>query len=370
MNRLIFILVLSLSACNNTEGTSNFLKSLRPGADLFGPKGPSQDKTSQGKTSQGKISLGLSAGKSTIRPSKDDQVSEANSISNCPAKTTRLGKAFPRGTKQWCAYKDDDGTEIRHGEFRQWNTNGSIAVKASYADNELEGDYQSFYPEGEIKENSKFINGRKEGLSINFTRDGTKKSEVNYKNDTLNGLYTEYSRSGSVLTKGTFINDKKNGIWEEYDQKGSLKTKVEYVDGSKHGKAIGYSKNGSPSTQGMFSVDLEIGHWVIFNNQGQKKAEGNFIEGKKHGRWVDYNNNLQPIRNTFYDMGKKGESYSVSTNLANGGGFGKKDILGEEPLPDRYGVDKKDRYSSNTQIKAKKRDNKPGPLEKEGWSAM
>ncbi len=359
MNRLLIILFCALSACNNSEGSSNFLKSLKPGSDLFAPSQNTQP--SSKKT--GVI-------KSIIKPSKEDIVSEENSINDCPKGTTRAGKGYPRGNKQWCFYKDEDGKEIKHGEFRQWNNNGSIALKCTYADNELEGDLITSYPDGEIKEKTNYVHGRKEGVSTYYNKDGSKKLEANYRQDLLNGLYTEYGRNGAILMKGSFLNDQRNGLWEDYDQRGNLKIKSEYKDGVKHGKAILYNRTGSPSAQGMFSQDTEIGHWIFYNNEGQKKTEGNFVDGKKHGRWVDYNKNSQPIRNTYFDMGRKGESYAISTKVGSDGrvgGFGKGDILGEEPLPVQ-----KNSYSTNTyeEKRSKKRDNKPAPLEKEGWSAL
>lgn len=312
--------------------------------------------------------LGLSGSKQgsrNIKPSKEDQDSLDNSIRSCPENTTLTGKAYPRGTYQYCAYKDEKSAEIKHGEYRKWHQSGKMALNCYYVHGELEGPYKSFFDSGEVLETSSYLHGSLNGVSTVFNKDGGKVETSTFVEGLKNGAAAKYNKDGSVLEKGSYKNDLKYGLWEFYTNKGILKEKSEFVDDSRHGKTIKYSRDGQPIHQGYYNRNVEIGHWIYFNAKGFKKQEGNYVNGKKHGRWVDYDGNQQEIRNTFYDYGRKLDSYKATNRAGSGGNrsFGKGDILGSEPTY-RPPVGQKYRNSGKTP-------DRPAPLEqKEGWSPL
>lgn len=298
-----------------------------------------------------------------LKPSDQDKESLINSIQSCPTESKLSGKAYPRGSQQFCSYKDEKGVEVKHGEYRKWYPNGKLQVKSFYADGELEGLYESYYDSGPINKQCSYVHGQEQGLCTDYSKDGKKLSTTTFKEGFKNGPYVKYDKDGKMIERGVFANDLKNGLWEFYDKNGSIKEKGEFKDDFKHGKFIIYNKDGQPSSQGFYSQNEEIGHWIYFGQNGQRKNEGNYVNGKKHGRWVDYDSSGLEVRNTYYDYGKKLDSVKVNV-VKNGDGstkgFGKGDIFGGEPIKAR----------PNNYVRPKKQDNRPAPLEKEGWAPL
>lgn len=314
----------------------------------------------------GALGLGsnkVSSNGKSLNPSEEDKEALLNSIQLCPEEAKITGKAYPRGNQQYCAYKDDKGTFVKHGEYRKWHANGKIEIKATYADGELEGEFEKYSETGGLLSKCTYSHGQENGQCTTFSNDGKKLSTTTYREGFKEGPYAKYDKDQNLQERGSYSIDLKNGLWEIYDKKGVIKEKGEYKDDIKHGKFINFNKDGGPASQGFYSHNQEIGHWIYFNKDGQRKTEGNYVDGKKHGRWVDYDSNGVEIRNTFYDYGRKLDSVKVNTNNTGNGavkGFGKGDIFGGEPVKPRQ----------NSYERPKKRDNRPAPLEKEGWSPM
>ncbi len=341
MNCRILLLVTSLffAACNGQDGLQKQL------TEALGLKGPKKTGTQ-------------------LLPSKEDKTALSNSIQGCPKDSSLAGRAFPRGNMQYCAYKDEKGLEIKHGEFRRWYSNGKFEAKGQFQDGEIEGLYQTFYETGQIKDQCNYLHGQANGLKTTYSKEGKKLSVETFKSGFKEGLSVKYGRNETILEKGSYSGDLKNGLWELFNKNGVLREKAEFSQDVRHGKNIKYNKKGALLSQGFYSHDKELGHWIYFNNQGLKKTEGNYVDGKKHGRWVDYGRNGEEVRNTFFDYGRKLDSVTVKQNSGAGGqtqGFGKGDIFGEEPII---------RPRTNNYERPRQESNRPKPLEKEGWNPL
>ena len=300
-----------------------------------------------------------------IGPSQEDILSQANSIRSCPDEAIPIGKAFPKGKTQWCAYKDKSGTEIKHGEFRVWHPSGELKALAFYRDGELEGEYKEWYQDKKPKELAKYSKGRRHGKTIFYSPDGFPSEEVNFSNDEKNGLYIKNTRFHKAFEKGIFKAGLKDGLWEFFDTNGNLKERVEFSAGQKHGKVERYNKEGLTIASGFYDRDQEIGHWIYFSNKGIKLSEGNLILGKKSGRWVDYTPTGEQFRISFFDNGRRMDSYKVAVNTNGGPGskFGGGDILGAEP-PIR------NQQRNQPIVNRSFRADKPSPLAKGAWSPL
>ncbi len=299
----------------------------------------------------------------SVSPSEGDLLSQQNSIPSCPEDSTIVGKAFPAGKSQWCAYKDKKGLEVKHGEFRLWHQNGNIKIITFYQDGEIDGKYREWYDNKKLKELTPYLKGRKHGKSVLLNQDGKILEETNYANNEKNGLYKKFSRFNKPLERGSYSAGLRSGTWEFYDNNGQLKERTEFRSGAKHGKTNKFGRNSQLLASGYYDRDQEIGHWIYFNNKGQKSSEGNLILGKKHGKWIDYNSSGIAIRANYFDNGRRTDS--IKLNVSQDGtpsSFGSRDILGAEPP-------RKPRSYSNYQNK-KPKNERPRPLTKEGWSPL
>jgi antitoxin component YwqK of YwqJK toxin-antitoxin module len=81
----------------------------------------------------------------------------------------------------------------------------------------LEGEKMVYYENGQIAEQSKYINGKMEGVSKVFSEKGMLIKEFSYQNDMLNGMSRYYNSTGQLLAEGTYRNDQKHGIWKYYE---------------------------------------------------------------------------------------------------------------------------------------------------------
>jgi antitoxin component YwqK of YwqJK toxin-antitoxin module len=312
------VLLIPLSACqqHDNEGLQKMLKK-----SLSGPK----------------RGAAVTPGGQRITPGAEDRKSLENSIESCPDDAKIAGQPYPRGKRQWCAYKDDSGAIIKHGEFRQWHSSGALHIQAWYEDDELHGEFTEFYPDSRIKEKSHFHHGKRHGKSISLNKEGQTIREATYADDFLNGPYVEYLRNGKPGKKGNYQADVKSGLWEEYDNKGTLQRKVEYKNDMKHGRVSEYNPQGKIRSQGFYEKDQQMGHWIHFDNNGMKQSEGNLVNGKRHGRWVEYDKQGSPRRTTYFNEGRKIDSFTHRGEHQNkpgggkGGSFGSRDILGAEP---------------------------------------
>lgn len=314
------------------------------------------------KKSLGVNNKSINAKAKLIEPTKEDILTQQNSIRSCPENAFLVGKAHPNGKAQWCAYKDSSGNEVKHGEFRSWHQNGVIKEQAYYEDGELSGDFKEWYQEKKIKEITKYTKGLKNGRSTIYSKDGLIVEDCSYVSDFKEGLCVKNGVNGRSVEKGYYKNGQKNGLWEFYDQNGQVKERTEYLNNMKHGRTNKFTRNGNLNCTGFYSKNEEIGHWTFFNFNGQKTTEGNMFAGKKHGKWVDYYLNGQSARINYFDNGRRVESYKAEDYSANGGNFGNKDILGSEPPRQ-----KRQNYNSVTRSEESE---KSGDLEQKGWSAM
>lgn len=100
---------------------------------------------------------------------------------------------------------------------------------------QLHGEKLVYYPNGQMAEQSNYVNGKIEGTSKVFSEKGVIIKEFLYKNDMLNGMSKYYNSTGQMLAEGAYRNDKKHGIWKYYE-KGVLTEEKDFTVYSKNPK--------------------------------------------------------------------------------------------------------------------------------------
>jgi hypothetical protein len=51
---------------------------------------------------------------------------------DCPFGAEQVGKHPPDGTEEWCQEKNEAGSYIRHGHYREWYPSGQLAQEGDY----------------------------------------------------------------------------------------------------------------------------------------------------------------------------------------------------------------------------------------------
>ncbi len=283
-----------------------------------------------------------------------------------------ISKAFPKwlaimrsdnkikvdGNEQLLSFEYQDGFATGLGELKEdkvygpwiyYDENGKPKAKGSFNDNgEKEGDWQWFFPNGNLDETGTYKNGKENGLYTVYYPNGKKKIEViyldgiangtysyynnkgallrrsNYVNNTAEGLSTEYYDVGETLkkyeytqdegtyvgeyiehhtngktsTKGTFLNGKKSGLETQYYVTGDLFSEYQYSNGLLNGTLKNYHVNGQLSSQGKATDNEYSGPWITYHSNGKIKDEFNYDNGSLNGLYKTYDRDGK-LHNTF-----------------------------------------------------------------------
>lgn len=86
-----------------------------------------------------------------------------------------------------------------------------------------------------------------------------------YKNDILDGLYEEYFENGQVKIKGFYLNGNLNGVWTKYFEDGKVKSIQEY---DKNTGSIIINEMSNPNVNYNCSNSF-LGKWT-FNKNGSR----------------------------------------------------------------------------------------------------
>jgi len=94
------------------------------------------------------------------------------------------------------------GTEIIKEEFR-------------YKKGRLNGEFLSYYKNGEIKRKGTYSEGMLSGTLLSWDEQGNLILEANFVNDTLEGHYMTRYSNGDIKESGNYSENKRTGDWIE-----------------------------------------------------------------------------------------------------------------------------------------------------------
>lgn len=98
----------------------------------------------------------------------------------------------------------------------------TLIAKKNYKRNRLDGKIVEYYPNGNIKTESFYVEGNQEGESKNFSQEGVLLSVTNYKKGKLNGEKRKYFPSGELEMIGYYENNNMVGTWKWFDTLGNV----------------------------------------------------------------------------------------------------------------------------------------------------
>ena len=109
---------------------------------------------------------------------------------------------------------------VASGRCVEYYENGNIKSIQYRSDSLLDGIFELYYPEGNLKQRSSWIKGEANGQAVHF-----------YEN-------------GMIKAKDFWIDNRRSGLVEAYYKDGAKRFNSFYVDGKKNGKEIEYHPNG------------------------------------------------------------------------------------------------------------------------------
>lgn len=131
-------------------------------------------------------------------------------------------------------------TNIKHGEYRNYDLEGNLVEIANYSFNRLHGKYIQYYSNGNVH------------------------LKYNYKKNKVCGIMSVYYPNGNLLGVLEYYKNKLIFIHEYYDINGK-KYDVDFENGN--GKVQIY-KNNSLIEEGNYNNGLKEGFWKYYSNTG------------------------------------------------------------------------------------------------------
>lgn len=186
----------------------------------------------------------------------------AHAALNCPEGTSLIGDAPPQGTRQWCAYRDQEGRLAYHGPYSAWHDNGVLKLTGS------------------------FDRGLRIGLWIEYDEAGQEVVASTYRGDVLEGPYRGKTTDGG-RAEGAYKAGKRDGAWRLFDKVGAKSAEGTFKNGLRHGRWTYFYEDGSRS-EGPFVDDVRTGRWTAFGPNGQRRAEGPVVNGRRQGPWLEF----------------------------------------------------------------------------------
>jgi len=98
----------------------------------------------------------------------------------------------------------------------------------NYINGKLNGSYEEWYKNGQLKLRETYKNDKLSGLSEIFYENGDLHQRTNYKNGKLDGLYKAWYENGCLHTKCYYKDGNYEGLYEIYYENGRLYQKKNY----------------------------------------------------------------------------------------------------------------------------------------------
>ena len=170
------------------------------------------------------------------------------------------------------------------------------------------GQVNTYYTSGGLKESFTFKNGLKDGPFIERLASGIPSVEGTFLGGKKHGTWTFYFANGDVEKQVQYLNDSLNGPYKVYFENRIVQTEGNYVLGLKTGNWVWRRSDGGIDMQGEFNDDNQDGAWEYFYSSGERSYTANFTNGKKSGAWNYYYKDGTPFKKgTYLDDQKEGK---------------------------------------------------------------
>lgn len=136
--------------------------------------------------------------------------------------------------------------------------NDQAYVEKTYMNGDLEGAYNTFYPNGELNLSAFFKADERHGKWTWKFIDGTPDYEITYEFGDAYGLATSWSVMGYKFSETNFFEDERNGLRTRYFPNGKKFYTQEYMEDDLNGYMTYFDQDGNVSLNIFFQNNLPI----------------------------------------------------------------------------------------------------------------
>jgi len=181
-----------------------------------------------------------------------------------------------------------------------------------------EGNYKKYSRDGRLLENFNFKNGKKDGECIKYFSDTEKEempSEVeNYIAGRLNGEYISYYKNGNMKENGEFEDDTINGRFKEYFENGTLSRDYFVEKGLLNGLFKKYYENGNLELKFMTRDNKKDGEYIEYDENENKIIECHLKKGLLDGEYIEFTEDGEIKSRTMYKNGAVVNEYKPKSD--------------------------------------------------------
>ena len=244
-------------------------------------------------------------------------------------------RGFPPNSLYYLIASDTPYT----GKVYSLHPNGKMKSQTNYKDGKEDGLFFSWHINGKKYREGNLKDGKKDGLVMTWHKNGQKSWEENYKDGKLDGLMAAWHKNGQKRYEEIYKNDRiVKGSAKYWNSKGEpvdtyieakyipesdgvntleLEERGEYSDHIKvsddpsyTGESFELYPNGEFKTKANFKDGKLDGLQVAWHENGQKWSEINFKDGKENG-----------LKTTWYVNGQKQSEINFKNGEPEGLGF-------------------------------------------------
>lgn len=177
-------------------------------------------------------------------------------------------------------YTDEEGDEVKHGEYRRYYLNGEMQELITYAHGRKHGRFVYYHEADAKKVEGHYRHGQLHGEIRRYYSSGQLRREATFREGTLQGPFTTYYRNGQVHEEGAYRDGRRHGAYTEHRRDGTLLMTGTYRAGRLSGEVTLYDEQGQPRARGVLRDDLISGPWTCIRpddrNRVRKDCDGAF----------------------------------------------------------------------------------------------
>lgn len=236
---------------------------------------------------------------------------------------------FDKGKENGTAFEyDKDGNIITIFEYNYGVLKKQEKINRVDKNGQKQGIWKEFYPNGKVKTEISYLNGKKNGYEKKFTETGSLINIEKFMDDsvikeapeltTKLEIINEYYEDGRIKKTGTYLLGVAEGIHKEYSPEGKITSAKIFKEGilmaeglldetgNMQGEWTEFHANGKIRGRGFYENGVKTGDWIFYHPNGAVEQKGKYDKkGRPQGLWKWFYESGNLLREETYLNGKR-----------------------------------------------------------------
>ena len=204
------------------------------------------------------------------------------------------------GLEVWKKFYQDGLLKDEWTFVYEYHKNGELKTKTGYQNESKDGEYISWFDNGQQKEDGLWNEGEYL-LKNRWSKDGS------FLVENGNGGWVGRNTDGLEVWKKLYVNGVLSKKWDyeyEYHENGQLMSSKRFNKSVNDGQFTTWYENGEKRSEGNWDDGKKVGKWYSWHSNGQVESEGSYIDNRKDGLWVSYDETGTKVSEGLYAAGE------------------------------------------------------------------